>query len=429
MRSLSRIRGETWQKANFRTHSLAPALQQSTQDVESSTQTFKPKHLRFPPPFLNSLLVLRAAKYLLTVLLAVPPLLALEQRPDGWHVFPGDNIQQAIEAAARSATQKVVKVHEGVYRPNAKRQALIWFNQTHDGVVVEAVGSVTLTAANPELSRPSAKSHPAVANHVVYFGHGVSSNTILRGFKITGGNGYMTEKFTEQMEPNTSVPKNSFFLTDGGGIKIFGQSGPTLDRLEVVDNFATPCAGGVSVQQQFQTNWPVIFVNCVFRNNRAQVTGAAIDLLEGSAAKIINCLFVGNVANTGVDIVSKHSGEPPFTNSGALTTFQNSWAIVQNCTFASNRNGIDDLGGHSSYLQCLFHQNNLDGGLAPAARYDLMLLHGGRVQNCSFSGAVVDPSGAISKSENSFTPPDPKFDTAFVPGHSAYEGIGYRPVR
>ena len=39
--------------------------------------------------------------------------------------------------------------------------------------------------------------------------------------------------------------------------------------------------------------------NCVFRNNRAQITGAAVDLLPGSSAVISNCLFTGNLANTG----------------------------------------------------------------------------------------------------------------------------------
>ena len=361
------------------------------------------------------------------LLLCAADLRAVEQRADGFHVFPGENIQTAIEAAAHS-TQKVVKVHAGEYRPSAKRQALIWFNQAHDGVVVEAVGPVTLSAANPELSRPSAKSYPAAVNHVVYFGHGLSSNTILRGFKITGGNAYVTEKFTEQLEPNTSVPKNSFFITDGGGIKIFGQSAPTLDQLEIVDNYTTPCAGGVSVQQQGLTNAPVTFINCIFKNNRAQVTGAALDLLEGSAARVINCLFVGNVANTGVDIIAKHSHEAPFTNSGAITIFQHSSALIQNCTFANNRNGIDDLGGASSYLNCIFFHNSLDGGLVPAPRYDLMLLRGGRVEHCFFTGPVLDSADSISKTANVFDAPDPKLDDNFIPRSPDYQTAGYRPV-
>jgi hypothetical protein len=346
-------------------------------------------------------------------------------RPDGFHVFPGENIQDAIEAAAKVKTNKVVKVHEGEYRPKAKRPAMIWLNQSHDGVVVEAVGKVVLTAANPDLSRKSSPSYPAVVNHVVYFGHGISSNTVLRGFRITGANAYVTDKFVEQIEPDQSVPRNSFFITDGGAIKIFGKSAPTLENLEIVNNYASPCGGGVSVQQQGLRSEPVIFRNCIFEQNRAQVTGAALDLLEGSSAIIQNCLFVENVANTGSDIVAKRSGEKPFTNSGALTIFQNSSALVDHCTFAFNRNGVDDLGGESTYLNCLFYNNTRDGSPFAGERYDLDLRKGGVVRDCWFSGKVLDPAGALG-SANHLNAPDPKFDSNWNPTAAVLENAGFR---
>src|SRR5437762_9882172 len=120
-------------------------------------------------------------------------------QPDGWHVYPGESIQESIEQAARNATNKVVKVHAGTYRPDSKRQALIWFNRMHDGVRLEAVGSVTLTAANSELSAPGDPGFPAVVNHVVYFGDGISSNTILKGFRITGANSFLTREKTREL--------------------------------------------------------------------------------------------------------------------------------------------------------------------------------------------------------------------------------------
>src|SRR5437016_12122272 len=70
---------------------------------------------------------------------------AISLSNDVYHVFPGDNIQEALEQAAESKTNKVVKVHAGEYRPNSKRQALIWFNKIHDGIRLEAEGAVTLT--------------------------------------------------------------------------------------------------------------------------------------------------------------------------------------------------------------------------------------------------------------------------------------------
>ena len=65
---------------------------------------------------------------------------AITLSKDGYHVFPGDNIQDALQQAAENKTNKVVKVHAGEYRPNSRRQALIWFNKTHDGVRLEAEG-------------------------------------------------------------------------------------------------------------------------------------------------------------------------------------------------------------------------------------------------------------------------------------------------
>jgi hypothetical protein len=45
-------------------------------------------------------------------------------RPDGFHVQPGDQIQDALNAAALNPTNKVVKVHAGIYRPDSKRPGL-----------------------------------------------------------------------------------------------------------------------------------------------------------------------------------------------------------------------------------------------------------------------------------------------------------------
>ena len=67
--------------------------------------------------------------------------------PDGYHVRPGDRIQEALDQAATNTVQKTVWVHAGLYRPESKRQALIGFNRRHDGIRLVALGDVTLTAA------------------------------------------------------------------------------------------------------------------------------------------------------------------------------------------------------------------------------------------------------------------------------------------
>lgn len=348
---------------------------------------------------------------------------------DGYHVRPGENIQDAINLAADNLTNKVVKVHAGVYRPVAMRQAMIWFNRKHDGVKVIAMGDVTLTAANPKLSRPSSRSFPAVVNHVVYFGDGISSNTLLKGFRITGANGYVTDKLLKLIEPDESIPKNMFFFTDGGGIKVFGRSYPTIEDVEVVDNFTSPCGAGVSVQHQGHNGRWVIFRNCVFRKNRTQVTGAAVDLLEGSAAKLINCLFVGNVSNTGVDVVAQRSGEAPFKNNGVVTIFYNSKALVQSCTFTGNRNGVDDMAGQSEFYDSIFYKNDRDGGMVPAERFELDLAKGGKVERCFINGEILDPVGAVDSFKNKMNCPDPMFNDQYEPTNPEFRQAGYRRVK
>jgi hypothetical protein len=266
-----------------------------------------------------------------------------------------------------------------------------------------------------------------VVNHVVYFGDGISSNTVLKGFRITGANGFVTKERTSELEPNRTVPKNHFFYSDGGAIKVFGRSYPSLQNIEVVDNYASPCGAGVSVQHQGFNQDSVLMENCVFLRNRAQATGAAIDLLAGSSARIINCLFVGNVSNTGEDPVGKASGEPPFVNNGVLTIFWKSRAVVRNCTFTGNRNGVDDMGGESSYANCIFVDDNLDAGLKGFARYELAVNAGAKVSACFINGTLHDLRRDVSATENLLNAPPPRFNKEFVPEAPEYKDAGYRP--
>jgi hypothetical protein len=355
---------------------------------------------------------------------------AITLSADGYHVYPGDEIQKALDLAARNRTNKTVRVHAGEYRPESKRQALIWFNRRHDGVKLLAEGMVSLTAANPELSLPSDAGFPAAVNHVVYFGDGISTNTLLEGFRVTGANSFLCREKTREMEPDVTVPKNFFFFSDGGAIKIFGRSYPTLRNVQVVDNFTSPCGAGISVQHQGYKESAVLIENCIFLRNRAQATGAAIDLLAGSAARIVNCLFVGNISNLGEDPVAKNSGERPFVNNGVVTIFQDSRAEIRNCTFMGNRNGVDDMGGLSSYSDCIFFENKLDGGLKGGGRYDLAVNGGAKqVVGCFFNGTVHDVAHVVPSETNSRKAPSPQFDKSFVPHAPEYKTAGYRPIR
>ena len=354
-----------------------------------------------------------------------------------YHVRPGEDIQAMLEAAAKDPKRKRVIVHAGTYRPQRPGQAMIWFNQRHDGITLQAEGDVILTAANPDLADKSAASYPAIVNHVVYFGDGVSRKTMLRGFKITGANGYVTDSEEPvSIQPAvqaTNLEKAKFFYTDGGGIKIFGRSYPTIEYVEVADNYTSPCGAGVSVEHRGHTDGSrvqsVLLRHCIFRNNRCPISGAAVDLLHGSSAELTNCLFVGNLSNGPMNEMAETPGKwKPENGSGALTLFPGSHVIVRRCTFTGNRNGIDDANTSNVYEDCLFWKNNASGGWPPGSRYELDLASGIGVSGCFVNGDVNDLRNTVDKDNNVLACPDPQFDAYFVPQAKGFENVGYRPT-
>jgi hypothetical protein len=356
---------------------------------------------------------------------------SLDAKTASYHVYPKGQIQDALEAAARDPVNKTVYVHAGTYHPPAKGQALIWLNARHDGITLEAMGDVILTAGNPEIADAKAPSYPAVVTHVVYFGDGVSRKTVLRGFKITGANNFTTGSGEQSPIESDDVRKTPFFHMDGGGIKIYARSYPTIEHVEVYGNYTSPCGAGVSVEHLGQTQDSVLFRHCIFRNNRTQITGAAVDLLHGSRATIENCLFVGNVSNMGVDYVGLLTGGEyhPEHGSGAMTVFEGSRATVSKSTFTGNWNGVDDNGTESTYVDTIFWKNTLGGGISRGSRYEVDITDGAGVRGSFIHGDVNDLRGTINRDVNTIDPPDPRFDAQFSPQAPQYTGVGYRPVK
>jgi hypothetical protein len=354
----------------------------------------------------------------------------LDSAARAYRVQPGGSIQAALEAAANDRSNKIVYVHAGTYRPSAHGQALIWFNERHDGITLEAVGEVVLTAANPAIADHQAPSFPAVVNHVVYFGDGVSTKTVVRGFRVTGAKNYTTGTGQRSPIESDDVPKTPFFYLDGGGIKIYARAYPTIERVEVAGNYTSPCGAGVSVEHLGRPLDAAVFRDCIFRDNRTQVTGAAFDLLHGSRATLENCLFVGNVANLGADYVGLlTSGEyHPEHGSGAMTVFEGSRAEVSRCTFTGNWAGVDDNGADSTYVKSIFWNNTLKGGISTGARYEIDITRGGGVRESFIHGETNDLRGTIDRAANTFDPPDPRFDAQFVPQAPEYRAVGYRPA-
>ena len=347
---------------------------------------------------------------------------------NSYQVFPGGSIQAALEAAAQNSEHKTVTVHGGTYRPDSARQALIWFNRRHDGIVLRAEGEVVLTASNPEIAKEGDPGFPAVVNHVVYFGDGIGRETVFDGFKITGANGFLTYG-GPRIESSEELRRSVFFYRDGGAIKIFGRSYPTIRNIEVYDNYANPCAGGISIEHGPYpiSKTPVLIENCVMRNNRAEITGAAIDVLPLGHAEIRNCLFVGNIANVGHDWIS---GAEPYNGkhgSGALTVFETARATVSNSTFTNNWAGVDDRAEGSTYRNNIFWKNDLPGGIAKGARYEMDIVDASGVEGNFVNGDLDDVQNSIDAARNTLDAPDPRFDVNFVPMAPEYSEVGYRP--
>jgi hypothetical protein len=356
-------------------------------------------------------------------------------------VYPGESIQAALEDAAQRPRKPIIRVHAGVYRPPVPGEALIHFNARHDGIVLEGVGEVTLTAANPEVADPKAQSYPAIVNHVVYFGDGISQQTVLRNVKITGANRFVQappdlvpikipEDFdradrylasASAIEANGDLSKTHYFYTDGGGILVYARSYPTVENVEIHDNSISPCGGGVSIQHHgVPFAGAAVFRNCVFRNNHADTSGSAVDVLSaGSSVILENCLFVGNVCDEKI----VWPGDPRF---GAVTVFPNCRAIVTSCTFTDNSAAVHDL-GDSVYENTIFWRNERRDGVSTKAAHEINIAGADRVSGCFFSGLHGDPQANISRARNRFDAPDPHFDGRFRPKNPAYDGVGYRP--
>ena len=121
-------------------------------------------------------------------------------------------------------------------------------------------------------------------------------------------------------------------------------------------------------------------------------------------------------------------GYQPRHGSGALTVFFDSVVTVERCTFTGNFNGVDDMGTGSRYSKCIFWNNTLDGGVRAGGRYELNVKTGTVVGGCHINGDIDDLLGTVDESANTLDCDDPAFDEAFVPTHSMFLGVGFRPT-
>ncbi len=345
------------------------------------------------------------------------------------HVHPGEDLAAALAALEHHNGERELIVHAGTYAPRRPGFAFLVMTAAHDGVRLRAEGDVTLTAG--KMTVAGSEKPDALVSHVLYCGDGVGPDTLIEGFRITGARGRVeTNDFPTEWRaaPAGPLQRGLFYTRDGGGMKIFGDSAPTIRRCLFIDNETTLCGGAVSVEQQgFRERGPR-FEDCRFENNRCPGTGSAVDILSGSTAEIVNCLFLNNVANYGMQEIERRFGLSynPEHGCGALTVFPGSSAVVRRCTFTGNWNGVDDHGKGSIYEECLFWMNDRSDGSRPGRPYDIDVIDAAGVQQCRIPGMDGDLRGTINRSQNEWSTADPDFDADYQPQNALDADRGYR---
>lgn len=339
---------------------------------------------------------------------------------------PGQDLQLLLDTAAAASKDRTLILRPGVYAARKQQFCLIALTARHDGVTILGQPDAILSGRlenNPQ--------EPAVS-HVVYCGDGLTSRTVLRGLTIADADGTAskTDVPVEDFGPRVSrLRKGLFFLMDGGAVKVFGQSTPTFEDVEFRDNRTRLCGGAVSIEQQGFCQRPVTFRNCRFVNNRCPGTGSAVDVLQGSAVRIDNCLFVSNIANYGMQQIAQtyQLSYNDRHGCGALTVFPNSFAWVTRSTFVQNWNGVDDKGPASKYEDCIFALNDASDGSLPGHPYELDIANAAGVSGCFFFSLHPDLRGTVPAGQNVLTADDPLFSEFYVPTNPQYEAVGFRP--
>lgn len=338
---------------------------------------------------------------------------------------PGGNLQDLLDKASMATKDRRLILRPGVYRSPERRFCLLALTSKHDGVTIEGERGAVLSGRLRDNDE-----QPAVS-HVVYCGDGLTSKTLIRGLTISDASAgdFRSKIPREDFGRRASVlRKGLFFLLDGGAVKVFGKSSPTFEDIEFRNNETQLCGGAVSIEHQGFYEHPVTFRNCRFDKNRCPGTGSAIDVLQGSAVRIDNCLFTSNIANYGMAEIAK-SYQLTYNEKhgcGALTVFPQSFAWVSDSTFIANWNGVDDRGSSSRYQDCVFAMNDAADGSLPGHPYELDIIHAEGVTGCFFFSDHPDLRGTIPPTENELHADDPRFDESFVPTNPKYADVGFR---
>ena len=152
---------------------------------------------------------------------------------------------------------------------------------------------------------------------------------------VNGGGIYNTNGSSPTLKYCTFT--NNIAGGSGGGMYSDG-SNPTLINCSFTGNKANGSGGGVNINSGSAT-----LINCTFTNDTTATYGGGINVATGGSATLINCVAMGNKADTG-GAMNIDSGtlinctvlSNTANNCGGVCTYQTSTLI--NCLVALNNN-------------------------------------------------------------------------------------------
>ncbi|MGA1870035.1 MAG: right-handed parallel beta-helix repeat-containing protein [bacterium] len=247
-------------------------------------------------------------------------------------VYPGDTIQEAINAACSGDE---IIVHRGTYYENINflgRAITVRSANPYDPNVVAA----TIIDGNQAAS-------------VVTFDHGEDKRSVLSGLTLQNGNnsqggGIYCYNYSSPTITECVITKNSA-TNDGGGLYCYSSS-PNITNCAITDNLANIDGGGIYSHSSF----PII-TNCTITDNSATNDGGGI-YCHSSSARIVDCTIAMNSANRNSGGLYCHSSSPAISN---CILWDNSAPVINiyksspTITYSNIRGGYPGKGNISIY--------------------------------------------------------------------------------